>query len=271
LFYLVSVQCIISAIEQEVLMAEQSNTPSDSSDRTSHFLLVVDSGLENLKYTATLLRRFGYQTYTAARAMDALEIASVKVPSLIITALNLKDMDGLEFIKQIRKDPRTADVRFIALTRQGDMVQEARCFEAGAVDCLASPPSAEQLFRSIQTVVEKTPRMNMRIRTMQPVTVTNVSLNDREGAYTLDLSERGMFVRIAEPAPLNMRLSVQIDIQGQKIPVEAAVLYRHQGDRGPYREPGMGLGFVQIAPTDQESIRKFIVSEVTRGLSPTNA
>jgi CheY-like chemotaxis protein len=252
-------------------MTEQRKAPSDVAERKSHFLLVVDSGLENLKYTATLLRRFGYQTYTASRAVDALEITSVKVPTLIITAMGLKDMDGLEFIKQIRTDPRTAGVRFIALTRQGDMVQEARCFEAGAVDCIVSPPSAEHLFRIIQNVVETTPRMNMRIRTMQPIKVTNVSLDDREGVYTLDLSERGMFVRIAEPAPLNTRLSIQIDIHGQTIPLEAAVLYRYHGDRGPYHEPGMGLGFVQIAPKDQESIRKFIMSEVTRGIAPANA
>ena len=252
-------------------MAEQSKTPPDASDRKNRFVLVVDSSLENLKYTATLLRRFGYQTYTATRAMDALEITSVKVPSLIITALNLKDMDGLELVKQIKRDPRTAGVRFIALTRQGDMVQEARCYEAGELDCIPAPVAAEQLYRIVQTVIETPPRMNMRIRTMLPIKVTNVPLDDREGAYTLELSERGMFVRIAEPAPLNMRLSVQIDLRGQTIPVEAAVLYRHQDDRGPYREPGMGLGFVQIAAKDQENIRKFIVSEVTRGLAPANA
>lgn len=251
-------------------MAEQRTTPSDAADRKSHFLLVVDSSLENLKYTATLLRRFGYQTYTAARGLDALEIASVKIPSLIITALSLQDMDGLELIKKIRTNQRTANVRFLALTKQGEPAQEARCFEAGAIDCIASPPSAEELFRVIQAVVETTPRMNMRIRTMQPIKVTNIPLDDREGVYTLDLSERGMFVRVVEPAPLNTRLSVQIDIHGQKIPLEAAVLYRYQGDRGPYQEPGMGLGFVQIAPQDQEYIRKFIMSEVTRGLASTN-
>lgn len=252
-------------------MAEQSITPPDASDRKNHFVLVVDSSLENIKYTATLLRRFGYQTYTATRAMDALEITSVKVPSLIITAMGLSDMDGLEIVKQIRRDPCTAGVRFIALTRQGDMVQEARCYEAGALDCLPAPVAAEQLYRIVQTVIEATPRMNMRIRTMLPIKVTNVPLDDREGAYTLDLSERGMFVRIAEPAPLNMRLSVRIDLRGQTIPVEAAVLYRYQGDRGPYHEPGMGLGFVQIAAKDQECIRKFITSEVTRGIAPGNA
>lgn len=253
-------------------MGEHRKALANTADRKNHFLLLVESDLDSLKYTAMLLRRFGYQTYTATRAADALEITSAKAPALIITSALLKDMDGLEFIKQIRKDPRTADVSFIVLTRQGDMLQEARCYEAGAMDCISQPVSAELLYRAVQTVIEPTPRMDIRIQTMQPVKVTNMPLDDREGVYTLDLSERGMFVRIAEPAPLNTRLSLQIDLSGRIIPVEAAVLRTDRTGAGPYHQPGMGLGFVRIAPKDRECIREFIKDEVTRNNSaPGNA
>jgi CheY-like chemotaxis protein len=249
----------------------KSGTGADLADRTKQFLLIVDSDLGNLRNTSMLLQRFGYQTYTSTSGGEALAIAAVKVPSLIITSALLKDMDGLELIKQIRKEQRTADVPFIALTRHGDIYQEARCFEAGAMDCISHPVSAELLYRAVQTVTEPTPRMNIRIRTMQPVKVTNMLFDDREGAYTLDLSERGMFVRTAAPAPLNSRLSLQIDLSGQTIPVEAAVLYQCRAGGGPYQEPGMGVGFVHIETKDQDRIRKFIMSEVMRGIVIGNA
>lgn len=253
-------------------MAKQkTGDGSGASDRNHQFLLVVESDLTILNYLSTLLQRFGYQTYTAASAEEAVAIATVKIPSLILTSALLKDMDGIELMKQIRKDPRTANIPFIALTRPGDIYQEARCFEAGAMDCLSQPASADLLYRAVQTVLEPTPRMNIRIRTMQPVKVTNIPLDDREGTYTLDLSECGMFVRTAEPAPLNTRLTLQIDLRGQKIPVEAAVLYQYLAGGGPYLEPGMGVGFVQIAPKDQERIRKFIMNEVLRGITSGNA
>jgi hypothetical protein len=48
-------------------------------------------------------------------------------------------------------------------------------------------------------------------------------------------------------------------------------LYQYQAGSGPYLEPGMGVGFVQIAPKDQEHIRKFIMHEVMRGIAIGNA
>ncbi len=234
--------------------------------RTDQFLLIAESDPVNLNYVSALLKRFDYQTRTAVSVADALDIIAEAIPSLIITSAILQDMDGVEFIKQLRTDPRTADIPCIALTREGDLYQEARCFEAGAADCFSHPVSAELLYRTVQTIIEPTPRRNIRVRTMQPVKVTNTPVDGREGIYTLDLSEQGMFVRTAEPAPLNTRLSLQLDLEGQTIPLEAAVLYQSRGDASPYQEPGMGLGFVGITEQDQEYIRNFILEEVMRGL-----
>jgi CheY-like chemotaxis protein len=246
----------------------RTGSASDRSSRGSHFLLIVDSDVQSLFTTSTLLQRFEYQTYTASTGGEALAVAAVKVPSLVITSLDLSDMDGVELMQHLKNDPRTADVPFITLVKQGDLVEETRGFLHGAVDCLTLPVSAELLFRAVQAVAEKTPRMNMRIRTMQPVKVGNMPIDDAEGAYTLDLSEHGMFLRTWSPAALNTRLLLQIDLNGRIVPLEAAVIYCDRTGRGQYHEPGMGLGFVRIEPKDRECIRQFIMHEVMRGIAP---
>lgn len=246
-------------------------TDASTSERKQPFVLVVHSDPKNVKYLSTLLRRFQYQSFTTTSGAEALSICSVKLPSLIITGASLKDMDAPTFIKNMSEASRIASIPFLALTKPGDLQAETRCFEAGALDCLTDPPAVEALFRAIQAIMEPTPRMNIRIRTMQPITLTNFAMDEREGAYTLDLSEGGMFVRTLEPAPLNARVSLQLELTGRMIPVEAAVLYRYETTAGPYKEPGMGLGFVRIAPKDQECIRSFIRSELTRGIMPCNA
>jgi len=243
-----------------------SRKKQDTATKSDQFLLIVESEPDNLNYVSALLTRFKYQTRTAASAAEASAIIAETVPPLVITSAFLQDMDGVEFIKQLKNDPRTARVPCIALTREGDLYQEARCFEAGAAECFSHPISAELLYRTVQAIIEPTPRKNMRVQTMQPVKVTNTPRDEREGIYTLDLSEQGMFVRTAEPAPLHTRLSLQLDLEGQTIPVEAAVLYQCRGDADPYHEPGMGLGFVQITQEDQEYLRKFILEEVMRGI-----
>lgn len=108
----------------------------------------------------------------------------------------------------------------------------------------------------------------MRIRTTQSVKVMNMPFEGFEGAYALELSERGMFLRTSKATVRDMRLSLQLDLNGQVVVTEAVVVYNCKADAGPYHEPGVGLQFVQISPADQERIRKFIMREVLKDISP---
>jgi DNA-binding response OmpR family regulator len=239
-----------------------------ASDKKSRFLLVVDSDPNNLFYTAMLLRRFDYEIQTAETAEKALAIARAAAPSLIITALNLTDMHGLDLVRQCKQHPALAAVPFIALLRQGDLIEEKRCRDFGAADCLSRPLSPESLFRAVQAAVETTPRENIRIRTRLPVTVNDLQIEPEEGECVSMLSERGMFLRTKSVAAVNMRLSFQLDLNRTLITAEAIVLYRYPTGGGPYQEPGMGLEFVRISPKDRELIRQFIRNEITRGIAP---
>jgi len=244
---------------------------SDVSDRKNRLLLVVDSDVANLSYTSTLLKRFDYQTSTAGTAKEAFQIATVSVPSLIIVSLDLKDMHGLELMRDLRKNPSTAAVPFIALRRSGDLLGEKQSLELGAADCFYHPVAAERLYQAVQTATENRPRACIRLRTTHPVRVQDLLLDGIEGASTLDLSERGMFLRTTEPAVVNTRLSLHLDLNGHPIPLESVVIYSYRTAGGPYLQPGMGLEFVRISPRDQALIRQFVKTEVTRGIMPGQA
>ncbi len=244
------------------------NTTSDSHDRHSRFLLVVDSDANNLFYTSMLLQRFDYRISMASSAEEALAMVMVATPSLVITSLDLKGMNGLELIRQLAQNPVTAAVPIIVLTKQGDLIGDKRCREAGASDCLDKPVLAEQLFRAVEAAIETTPRTCIRIRTSLPVTVSNMPLVEVEGACVSVLSEQGLFLRTLRPAPLDTLLSLQIGLNDRIIAIEAVVRSSYRTSGGPYNEPGMGLQFVRTTPQDQEIIRQFIRNEVTRGIKP---
>jgi Tfp pilus assembly protein PilZ len=82
----------------------------------------------------------------------------------------------------------------------------------------------------------------------------------------IDLSEQGMFAPMLTTYPRNRRVTVQISINDRTISAEGAVLYCHTPREGHSREPGIGLKFINIAPQDQEFIRKFIRDEVNRDI-----
>jgi len=237
-------------------------------DRNVRYLLVVDSDANNLFYTSMLLQRFDYRISMAATAEEALAMVSIAAPALVITSLDLKGMNGLEFMLRLGQNPGTVAVPVIVLTAQGDLIGDKRCREAGVTDCLEKPVLAEQLFRAVEAAVETTPRMSIRIRTNLPVTVSNMPLVELEGACVSVLSEHGMFLRTLRPAPIDTRLSLQISLNDRVIALDAVVRSSYRTGGGPYNEPGMGLQFVRTSSQNQEIIRQFIRNEVTRGIKP---
>lgn len=240
-------------------------------DRKNRFMILVESDSYHLSYLSILLQRFNYPSFKAVTAKEALETAATAVPFLVMTSLHLPDMHGFELIQRFKENPATACVPLIALSNKEDMETRRRCLELGTVGCLYHPVEAEVLYRVVQVAVERNPRAYMRVRTVQPVKVNDKRHDSLYGAYTLDLSERGMFLRTANPASLNSVLSLHLDLNGRLIPTEGEVLYNCHAGAGPYQEAGIGVKFTKIEAKDQEHIRHFIRSEVTRGILPANA
>jgi CheY-like chemotaxis protein len=231
-------------------------------------VLIVDGEPSSLQHLSMLLQQFGFKTQTAATARQAYEGATTAPPSIIITALKLFDMHGLNFIKMIRRNPKTEDIPFIVLRTLDDSLDEKYCFSAGAIDCLVKPVSAELLYRAVQGGLEDRPRAAMRYRTILPVWVDTVPFEGGEDVYTLDISEHGLFLRTPHPAPEHTRLFLRINLNSRIVKAETKVIYACPPCKGPYHEPGNGLQFTKISREDREFLRKFMRNELTRGHVP---
>lgn len=245
----------------------RKNSPVDSrSSGRRRFLLVVDSDVRKLSQTATLLQRFQYNIWTAHSAAEALEMASVAVPALIVTAQFLDDLSGLELIKQLQQIGRLRTVPIVVLTQKTASANERDCLFAGALTCLSMPIQLEDLYRVVQVAVEPLPRMNLRINTNLSVIVNDRNVECVEGECASVLSEHGLYVRSLDPYPLNTRLPVQIRLADRTIAADTVVIYSHQAGDDPQDEPGMGLQFTEISREDQKRIRLFIRHEITKDI-----
>lgn len=98
-------------------MADCMIVPSSGGTRhQARFVVLVDADAHLLFTLAMLLQRFNYHVCTAKTGEEALEMITVAVPSLVITALVLPGMSGLDLLNRLRQDPRTQSVPVIALT-----------------------------------------------------------------------------------------------------------------------------------------------------------
>lgn len=103
-------------------------------------VLVVDDEPYNLQ----LMRQILGETYRLSLAPDgrkAIEATLRARPDIILLDVMMPDMDGYETCARLKSDPRTAGIPVIFVTARGDVSDESRGFEVGAVDYITKPVS----------------------------------------------------------------------------------------------------------------------------------
>lgn len=84
-------------------------------------------------------------------------------PDLIVLDVTLPDVDGFEVCRRLRRDPETADIPVLFLTRQNSREQKIMAFEAGADDHLPKPYDPTELCARIQALLKRSASQANRI------------------------------------------------------------------------------------------------------------
>ena len=119
---------------------------------TPRVLTVDDSASIRLTINATLSAA-GYAVTEANDGAQGLKIAQSQPFDLIITDLNMPEMDGLQMIEEIRKGSAAAGVPIIFLSTESDGEMKARAKAAGATGWLTKPFDPENLIKIVRKVV----------------------------------------------------------------------------------------------------------------------
>jgi len=109
--------------------------------RRSHRALVVDDDPDLRRIVRTTLERsdLGLTVITAQDADEALALAQLERPDVVILDLSMPGIDGFEMCRRLRKDPQTQAVPILILTGMGTPESAARGRAAGADDYVVKP------------------------------------------------------------------------------------------------------------------------------------
>lgn len=122
---------------------------------------------------------------SAYGAKEALDLARRTPPDLIISDINMPEMDGLMLVQEIRKDPALADVPILLLTARGEVQDKYEGFLQGADDYLVKPFDVIELQLRIKALLRRaTPRGEAKAQT-GPLTVGPLKLH--HGRYAVQL------------------------------------------------------------------------------------
>jgi CheY-like chemotaxis protein len=239
-------------------------------DRESRQILLVDGSPAMLYYHAVLLKRLEYAVTTASTPEDALAMMPPLAPSLIVTAFSFPRMSGIEFIKAIKGAGPSTGTPVIMITAEEDPAVRSACAVLGCTACLLKPAEPAILYRTIQTALEPTPRAHIRLQTSLKVLVENkhAANPDERTAFAMAISEGGLYLRTLAPQPKDASVHVRIFIKEREIKAKAVVLYTCKIDGGAFREPGMGMKFVEISEDDRAFVRGFIKDQLVSDIVP---
>ncbi len=247
---------------------ESGKGSSESGERVTRLIAVVDGDSSYLHYTSILLQRLEYNINTAKNAEDALKLIEAVHPALIITEIALSGMTGLDLLRNIKRTPIDHVIPVFILTALKDPDMKDACFREGCTEYFLKPLDPDVLYAAIQKATESVPRKFIRLNTNLNVIVGgDKESNAVIGDYVSALSENGIYISTSKPKPVGLELPITIFLEDSKIRIEGMVLYSFSRGKGPLKTPGMGIKFVRINPEDQRLIKSFIGRQVTKGLT----
>lgn len=115
-------------------------------------ILIVDDSDDTREMMAKLLELEAFTVVTAEDGNIGLKVAVEQRPNLIITDINMPNMNGIEMIKQLRNQPGLERIPIMAITAYGNGVAR-EALEAGADRAATKPIQFSALIVEIRELL----------------------------------------------------------------------------------------------------------------------
>jgi two-component system chemotaxis response regulator CheY len=116
-------------------------------------ILTVDDSASIRMTTKITLTGAGYSVTEAVDGRDGLAKAMAGNFDLIVTDLNMPNMNGLDMIRALRQSPAHTGVPIIFLTTESDAEMKTQAKAAGATGWITKPFDPEQLVKIARKVL----------------------------------------------------------------------------------------------------------------------
>ena len=112
-------------------------------------ILVAEDNPDNQYFIEEILKRHGFKIIRALNGREAIELASLERPDLILMDIQMPEISGLEAGQLIRRLPGLEDVPIIALTAKAMAGDREKILASGCNDYIAKPFVPEDLINVV--------------------------------------------------------------------------------------------------------------------------
>ena len=118
-------------------------------------ILYVEDNFENRILVRRVLQAEGYEVLESTSAMEALRLLENTVPDLILTDINMPDMDGYTLTTKIKEKEAFRNVPVVAMTANVMRGDKERSLEAGCDGYIQKPIDIDLLPEQIERFLKR--------------------------------------------------------------------------------------------------------------------
>ena len=113
--------------------------------------LVIDDSPPARRHVGAMLAELGFEVYDAEEGGEGFQrLLALGMVELVILDWNMPGMDGLAFLKQLRRDARYNDVLVVMATSNSDLTSVRIALDAGANEYMMKPFATDDLRDKLQ-------------------------------------------------------------------------------------------------------------------------
>ncbi len=118
-------------------------------------ILVVDDCRTTRKIVSLYLGSAGFRTISAGNGVEAIEKLVSSGVDMIISDLNMPQMDGAGLIEWVRSNPSYMQIPLVILTTENDDTRKTELIQKGATAILTKPITKESLVEEVKIILER--------------------------------------------------------------------------------------------------------------------
>ena len=119
----------------------------------SKTILIVDDARSMRGLVAMTLKGAGYEVIEACDGQDALVQIAGKKAHMVITDLNMPNMNGIELIKALKADPAFKFLPMVMLTTESEEAKKKEGQMAGAKAWIVKPFKPDTVLNVVRKII----------------------------------------------------------------------------------------------------------------------
>ena len=116
-------------------------------------ILIVDDCDTTRKLLSYIIRERGFKIVGASNGIEALEVLATTQVDIVLTDLNMPQMDGYELSRTLRRQEDYKDLPIVMITTEASEADKKLGMDAGVTTYLSKPISPQRLLYELEKLL----------------------------------------------------------------------------------------------------------------------